>query len=77
MATISNTQDLSHLILNKVDSQETFQQMLTNHQVNTNELYLVQSESGIANSTLTIGTYTYNGLQDVTIPVYDGTYTWG
>lgn len=77
MATMSNTQDLAHLVLNKVDSQTTFDQMLANHQVNTNELYLVQSGTGIANSTLTIGSYTYNGLSDVTIPVYDGTYTWG
>ena len=27
--------------------------------------------------TLTIGTYSFDGSEDVTIPVYDGTYTWG
>ncbi len=36
--------------------------------------------AGVADSvghSLTIGTYTFDGSEDVTIPVYDGTYTWG
>lgn len=40
----TNTQNLSSLIINKVDSKDTFQSMVTNNLVNANELYLVQSE---------------------------------
>ena len=42
----TNTQNLSSLIINKVDSKDTFQSMVTNNLVNANELYLVQSELG-------------------------------
>ena len=43
-ATNTNTQNLSNLVINKVDSKQTFQQMVTNNLVNPNELYLIQSE---------------------------------
>lgn len=42
----TNTQNLSSLIINKVDSKDTFQSMVTNNLINANELYLVQSELG-------------------------------
>lgn len=188
MATITSTTNVSSLVINKVDTKTTFQNMLTNNQVNENELYFIPStfeedneifkieftnnEESIScnktyseileainngsliytslkvivddnnelyttnflyniiysqlpgsedlvaslhfyspivifgenfpqqyleiivtnssitttqhtvaaqnsNSTLTIGSYTYNGSQNVNIPVYDGTYTWG
>ena len=35
----TNTQNLSSLIINKVDSKDTFQSMVTNNLVNANELY--------------------------------------
>ena len=168
---VTSNQELSSLILNRVDSKETFAAMLANNQVNADELYLIQSEleeshetfsveftdngnNIIANksyseistaindgyvisaifkennstteliylkvnsdnsiifyspvylnnnepevfyiiynsngtivtnsfslsvatpATLTIGPYTYNGTTAVTIPVYDGSYTW-
>lgn len=76
-ATNTNTQNLSSLVINKVDSKQTFQQMVTNNLVNPNELYLVQSELENSMETLTIGPYTYDGSSAVNIPVYDGTYTWG
>ena len=45
---------------------------------NTLELFLTPiTTGGLSISTLTIGSYTYNGSQNVSIPVYDGTYTWG
>ena len=175
MATKTSTQNLSSLIINKVDTKETFQSMLANNQVNANELYFVKGEEqgsgafviefttpdnidnvtcnktyseiieAIDNSqpiyacfggedngdrfnayqlnyrrdpmnniihffttvidnnigvmleiiynsnnsidvnqeimnnnqaTLTIGSYTYNGTQNVTIPIYNGAYNW-
>jgi len=39
--------------------------------------YLKISDYNPEISTLTIGSYTYDGSANVTIPVYDGTYTWG
>lgn len=76
-ATNTSTQNLSSLVINKVDSKQTFQQMVANNLVNPNELYLVQSELENSMETLTIGSYTYDGSSAVTIPIYDGTYTWG
>ena len=53
-ATNTNTQNLSNLVINKVDSKQTFQQMVTNNLVNPNELYLVQSELDEGNEVFNI-----------------------
>lgn len=46
MATLSSTTNVSSLVINKVDTKITFQNMLTNNQVNENELYFIPSELG-------------------------------
>lgn len=46
MATLSSTTNVSSLVINKVDTKTTFANMLTNNQVNENELYFIPSEIG-------------------------------
>lgn len=44
MATKQSDQQLSTLIINKVDSIDTFNEMIEDEQVNSNELYLVEGD---------------------------------
>ncbi len=46
MAILESTEQLSNLYINKVDSLETFNDMVANGQVNENELYLVEGDGG-------------------------------
>lgn len=46
MATRTSTTSVSSLVINKVDTKTTFANMLTNNQVNENELYFIPSEIG-------------------------------
>lgn len=44
MATKTSTQDLANLVINKVESQTAYDQMVAAGQINTNELYLVEGD---------------------------------
>ena len=78
MATHKTPQTLQNFVINKVPNSQTFENMITNNQVNANELYLIVDPDTppVLGHTLTIGSYSFNGSQDVTIPIYDGYYTW-
>ena len=45
MATKSDTQNLSALVINRVESDAVFQDMIANSQVNPNELYLIEGDA--------------------------------
>lgn len=45
MATKTSTQDLSSLVINKVESQTAYDQMVAAGQINANELYLVEGDT--------------------------------
>lgn len=44
MATKTSTQDLANLVINKVESQTAYDQMVAAGQINANELYLVEGD---------------------------------
>lgn len=46
MATKDSEQQLSTLIINKVESEEVFQEMIEDELVNEDELYLIEGGSG-------------------------------
>ena len=45
MATKTSTQDLANLVINKVESQTAYDQMVAAGQINANELYLVEGDT--------------------------------
>lgn len=45
MATKTSTQDLTNLVINKVESQTAYDQMVAAGQINANELYLVEGDT--------------------------------
>ena len=74
MATKQSDTQLSSLIINRVDSLDTFNEMIEDEQVNENELYLVEgadNELGlsIVNGILCV---TYDGDENNTI-IHNGT----
>ena len=85
MAILENTEQLSNLYINKVDSLETFNDMVEQGQVNENELYLVEGdESGSGSSDLGLSVIdgvlcmTYDGesnasiIENGTISIWNG-----
>ena len=85
MAILENTEQLSNLYINKVDSLETFNDMVEQGQVNENELYLVEgNESGSGSSDLGLSVIdgvlcmTYDGesnasiIENGTISIWNG-----
>ena len=68
MATKSDTQNLSALVINRVASDTVFQDMVSNNQINENELYLVEGNTAYyinfttstwSNSTITVNASTH------------------
>ena len=47
MATQTNSQDLTNLVINKVASSEVFDEMVSNGLINANELYLVEGDDSV------------------------------
>ena len=71
MATKVSSTPVQNLVINRVTSQEAYNQMVLAGLINENEIYLVETPR----YKLTFGAgsaYVFDGTADVTVPVYTG-----
>ena len=73
MATKSDTQNLSALVINRVASNAVFQDMISNDQVNPNELYLIEGDP----TSSYVMTFTTSSWSNQTLQVAASTHKCG
>ena len=68
MATLNHSTDINHLIINIVPNQSTYDDMVTNNQINTEELYFIPGSGPKLAATINGVSYEYDTTEATVLP---------